>query len=222
MWYSNRFLKSNNGTIKQLLGMFFLILSWLALKKFGLFELNIEVCGAVLVIVYLAYLLFRQIKKRNLSIDKSLQIELPGKKNKWNIYNYLVTAIGVYSIVSTELNTSIYSWTILNYLTVLIIMLLSLLVYSLYKGTSYEKRFLMVQNNELHFIECESTYYASISDFKKIEISYNKISAIAKDGRSDRLGGYEMSDGDLLSLVAFLENNTTHIELEVLFEKTNE
>jgi L-asparagine transporter-like permease len=122
----------------------------LALKKFGLFELNIEVCGAVLVIVYLAYLLFRQNKIRNLSTNKSLQIELSVKKNKWNIYNYMVTVIGVYSIVSTELNTSIYSWTILNYLTVLII---SLLVYCLYKCTSYEKRFLVVQNNELHFIE---------------------------------------------------------------------
>jgi len=36
----------------------------LALKKFGLYELNIKVCGAVLVIVYLGYLLFHHIKKK--------------------------------------------------------------------------------------------------------------------------------------------------------------
>jgi hypothetical protein len=114
-----------------------------------------------------------------------------------------------------------YSWTILNYLTVLIILLLLLLVYSLYKGTSYEKRFLVVQNKELHFIESESTYCATISDFKKIKISYNKISAIAKDGRGDRLGGYEMSDGDVLNLVAFIEKHLPEVTLEVLFENTD-
>ncbi|MFT6097149.1 MAG: hypothetical protein ACJAXY_000174 [Nonlabens sp.] len=54
---------------------------------------------------------------------------------------------------------------------------------------------------------------------KKIEISYNKISAIAKDGRRDRLGGYEMSNGTVLNLGAFLEKRLSEVTLEMLFKK---
>ena len=42
------------------------------------------------------------------------------------------------------------------------------------------------------------------------------------DGRRDRLGGYVMSDGDVLQLMAFLEHHAPEIELEVLFEHTKD
>jgi hypothetical protein len=38
------------------------------------------------------------------------------------------------------------------------------------------------------------------------------------DGRRDQLGGYVMSDGDLLQLMAVLEHHAPEIVLEVLFE----
>jgi hypothetical protein len=42
------------------------------------------------------------------------------------------------------------------------------------------------------------------------------------EGRRDQLGGYVISDGDLLQLMAVLEHHAPEIELEVLFEHTKD
>lgn len=95
-------------------------------------------------------------------------------------------------------------------------------VYQVYTQADIVERQIEINDNHIYFIEPKSTYYAPVNEFDKIKISYNKISAIAKDGHRDLYGGYLMSDGDVLQLIAFLEHHAPKIELEVLFEHTKD
>lgn len=112
-------------------------------------------------------------------------------------------------------------WLIFQHWPYLILVIVLYFVYKFYTQGNVVERQLEIHDDNMYFIEAKSTYYAPIKEFQKIKISYNKISVIAKDGRRDRLGGYKMTDGDILNLIAFLNKNAPHIELETRYETIN-
>ena len=221
MWDSNRFLKSDNRSLINILLIILFLLGWIAISKFDLFEsYDIEFYGSAVFILYVIYLAFYVIKQRYQRTDHLSIIQLNGKKRKWDTFNYVWIVIGILILFSNELKSSDIVWTTSSYIAILSFSFLVFAGYRLYISDNYEKRFLSIKGEKLYFIESKSTYYAPVNEFQKIKMSYNKISAIAKGGRRDRLGGYEMSDGDLLQLIVFLENQAPQIEIEVLFEDT--
>ena len=216
MWNSNQFLKSDYKSIKLMLFTITLVILYIVVRNLEFFIEHKEACFSIVIITYFIYHIF--IKWYN---TESTQVGLPGDKKRFKIFNYFVLLIGVYSIFNDDLNNSIPSWSFKNFLVYLIIALLISIFLYLYIDDSFEKRFVIIKNDLLYFQESTATYEAPIKEFQKIKISYNKISVIAKDGRRDRLGGYKMTDGDILNLIAFLNKNAPHIELETRYETIN-
>lgn len=143
--------------------------------------------------------------------------------DKWydmsNVFSDIFPFIGIYYLGTHATEDS---WIILQHWPYLMLGFILLLVYKFYTNKEVVERSIKVEEGNLYFEEAKSTYYAPIVEFDKIRISYNKISAIAKDGRKDRLGGYIMTDGAILNLVAFLKENAPNVELDVLFEDTKD
>ncbi|AGC77551.1 hypothetical protein [Nonlabens dokdonensis] len=191
-----------------------LVILYIVVRNLDFFKEHKEVCFSIVIIAYFIYHIF--IKWNN---TESINIDLPGNKKQFNIFNYFIVIVGIYSIFNDDLNNSIPSWSFKNFLVYLIIALLISIFLYLYVDDSFEKRVVIIKNDRLYFQESTATYAAPIKEFQKIKISYNKISAIAKDGRRDRLGGYKMTDGDILNLIAFLREHTPDIELDVRYEK---
>lgn len=218
MWNFNRFLKSDYKSIKLMLFTITLVILYIVVRDLDFFKEQKEVYFSIVIISYLVYFIYHSFIKRNNT--ESTQIGLPGDKKRFKIFNYFVLIIGIYSIFNDDLNNSVPSWSFKNFLVYLIIALLISIFLYLYVDDSFEKRVVIIKNDRLYFQESTATYEAPIKDFQKIKISYNKISAIAKDGRKDRLGGYKMTDGDILNLITFLKKHAPHIELDAYYGKT--
>lgn len=142
-------------------------------------------------------------------------------KDKWYDTGALFyTLIPIYLIGNVAKGDEKDIWLVFQHWPYLVLSIVLYLVFQLYTQADVVERQLEIDDQNIYFVEAKSTYYAPIEEFDKIKISYNKISAIAKDGRKDRLGGYKMTDGDILNLIAFLKKNVQNIELDVYYGKT--